>query len=85
MLGSLLLAVFAFPAFGGPGFEGQITMGSQFIAQFIAVAIVALWSAVMSAAIAWVVSLFIDMRVDQEAEYDGLDLHSHGERAYDFD
>ncbi|WP_221792560.1 ammonium transporter [Aquisediminimonas sediminicola] len=85
MLGSLLLAVFAFPAFGGPGFEGQVTMGSQFIAQFIAVAIVALWSAVMSAAIAWVVSLFIDMRVDQEAEYDGLDLHSHGERAYDFD
>jgi len=27
----------------------------------------------------------IPMRVDAEAEHDGLDLHSHGERAYGFD
>jgi Amt family ammonium transporter len=35
--------------------------------------------------IAWAVSLVVGMRVDQEAEFDGLDLHSHGERAYDFE
>jgi Amt family ammonium transporter len=85
MLGSVLLGVFAVPALGGHGLGEQATMASQVTAQSIAVGVVVLWSAVVSAVIAWAVSLVVGMRVDQEAEFDGLDLHSHGERAYDFE
>jgi Amt family ammonium transporter len=73
------------PALGGHGLGEQATMASQVTAQSIAVGVVVLWSAVVSAVIAWAVSLVVGMRVDQEAEFDGLDLHSHGERAYDFE
>jgi Amt family ammonium transporter len=34
---------------------------------------------------AWGVARIIPMRVDEEAEHDGLDLHSHGERGWELD
>jgi ammonium transporter, Amt family len=83
--GSLLLAVFLSPALGGTGYaEGQ-GMGGQLVAQAIGVGVVAIWSAVASAVIALIVSLFLPMRVSQDAEREGLDITSHGERAWDFD
>lgn len=85
MLGSLLLAVFAAPALGGVGFAEGMTMGSQLGVQALAVAVAALWSGLASWGIARLVSLVWPMRVDEEAEYDGLDITSHGERAYEFE
>ena len=35
--------------------------------------------------IASLAALLVPMRVDNQAERDGLDLTSHGERAYEFD
>ena len=83
--GSLLLAVFMSPALGGVGYgEGQ-GMASQLASQIIGVGVVAAWSAFASALIALAVNLIWPMRVGEEAEYEGLDITSHGERAWEFD
>jgi len=84
MLGSLLLAPLAAATFGGTPHEGY-TVGGQLGAQAIGVGVTLAWSAVATFLLAKLASLFIPMRVDAEAEHDGLDLHSHGERAYEFD
>ena len=83
--GSLLLAVFMSTSLGGSGYEEGMTMVSQFAAQAVGVFVVAIWSAVASAVIAVLVSLVIPMRVNEDAEREGLDLASHGERAWEFD
>ena len=49
------------------------------------VSVVALWSAVATAIVALAVSMLIPMRVSEDEERDGLDLASHGERAWEFD
>ncbi len=83
--GSLLLAVFLAPSLGGTGYaEGQTMLG-QLAAQGIGVGVVALWSAVATAVIAVTVSLIWPMRVSEDTEREGLDLASHGERAWEFD
>jgi Amt family ammonium transporter len=75
MTGSLLLAVFS-PSGG---------MGHAFGAQLIGVGITAAWSVVATFVLARLAALAIPMRVDAEAEHDGLDVTSHGERAYELD
>ena len=83
--GSLLLAVFLHPAIGGNGYDQGTTMLSQFAAQAVGVGAVAIWSAVATAVIAVLVSFFIPMRVGEDDEREGLDLASHGERAWELD
>ncbi|MBS0477447.1 MAG: ammonium transporter, partial [Proteobacteria bacterium] len=61
------------------------TMISQLAAQAVGVGVVAIWSAVASAVIAVLVSLLVPMRVSEDDEREGLDLASHGERAWEFD
>lgn len=85
MIGSILLAVFMAPGFGGTGYAEGTTMVSQLAAQFVGVGVVAIWSAVASALIAVLVSLVMPMRVSEDDEREGLDLASHGERAWEFD
>jgi Amt family ammonium transporter len=75
MTGSLLLSVFS------P--EGA--MGHTLGTQAIGVAVIALWSAIASFLLAKLAALAIPMRVDPEAEQNGLDLSYHGERAYELD
>jgi ammonium transporter, Amt family len=81
MLGSLLVAIFALPALGGVGLK----MGweEQLGVQAIAVAATAIWSGLATFALIKLIGLVTDPRVTAEAEYDGLDLATHGERAYD--
>ncbi|WP_088310807.1 ammonium transporter [Novosphingobium sp. B 225] len=85
MVGSLLLAVFLSSDLGGTGYAEGKTMISQLAAQFIGVGVVAVWSAVATALIAVLVSLVLPMRVSEDDEREGLDLASHGERAWEFD
>ncbi|MBS3927977.1 MAG: ammonium transporter [Sphingomonadales bacterium] len=85
IVGSLLLAVFLHPALGGAGFDEGTTMVSQFAAQLVGVGVVAIWSAVASGVIAVLVSLVIPMRVGEDDEREGLDLASHGERAWELE
>ncbi len=73
--GSLLLAVFS-PLDNLGGTLGVQAMG---------VGVVAIWSAVATFVLAKLASFAIKMRVEAEAEHEGLDVTSHGERAYELD
>ncbi len=83
--GSLLLAPLASVVFGGIGLAEGRTILDQLGAQAMGVGVTAIWSIVATVALAKLAGLFVPMRVDAEAEHDGLDLSSHGERAYEFD
>ncbi|MFN3551779.1 MAG: ammonium transporter [Novosphingobium meiothermophilum] len=85
MLGSLLLAVFISPMLGGTGYAEGMGLGSQLVAQLAGVGIVALWSAFGTVICALMVSMVIPMRVTEDEERDGLDISSHGERAWELD
>jgi Amt family ammonium transporter len=84
MLGSLLLAFLALPALGGSGLPEGASAGAQLGIQALAVASVALWSGVATVAITKLVGAVTGVRADAEEEFDGLDLATHGERAYEF-
>ena len=73
------------PMFGGGGFAEGANVSTQLVAQLVGVVTVAAWTAIMTLIAAWMVSFVIPMRVDEEAEHDGLDLHSHGERGWELD
>ncbi len=85
MTGSLLLAFFMSPALGGSGYAAGMTMGRQLLAQLVGVGVVAIWSALASVVLALGVSYFLPMRVSEDEEREGLDITSHGERAWEFD
>jgi Amt family ammonium transporter len=55
----------------------------SYLAQFGALVLVGLYTLAVSFVIAKLVALVFPMRVDKEAETNGLDLSTHGERAYD--
>ena len=57
--------------------------GGSAVAQFGALAIVGVYTVAVSLVLAKLCNLVMPMRVDAEAEYNGLDLSAHGERAYD--
>ncbi|KHS49190.1 MULTISPECIES: ammonium transporter [Novosphingobium] len=85
MIGSLLLAVFISPSFGGTGFAEGMTLGRQVVAQVAGVGIVAIWSGIATVVCSLMVSMVIPMRVSEDEEREGLDITSHGERAWEFD
>jgi Amt family ammonium transporter len=85
MAGSLLLAPFASVALGGTGPRAGATIAGQLGAQGIGVGVTILWALLLTFVIARLAALVVPMRVDAETEHDGLDLASHGERAYEFD
>ena len=93
IVGALLTGVFVSPSLGGPGFVADWTtatmvtaadfsIGSQVWTQAKAVLITVVWSGVVSFIAYKVVDLTIGLRVDEEAEREGLDITSHGETAY---
>lgn len=85
MAGSLLLAVFMSPSLGGSGYAEGMSMVNQLAAQAVGVGVVALYSAIASGVIAVLVSLAFPMRVSEDTEREGLDITSHGERAWELD
>ncbi len=85
MLGSLMLALFISEGLGGTGYGDDMAFGSQFVAQLIGVGVVAIWSAIATAILGYGISFILPMRVNEDDERDGLDIASHGERAWDLD
>jgi ammonium transporter, Amt family len=87
IMGSILLAVLASDVswIGGRGYAEGMTMASQLWVQVKAVGIVAVYSAVVTLIVGYMVSMVLPMRVSEEHERDGLDISSHGERAWDLD
>ncbi|QPC86058.1 ammonium transporter [Mesorhizobium sp. NBSH29] len=83
IVGALGTAVVAAPALGGfgPGAEAYSVSG-QFVTQLIAVVIAVVWSAVVSIVALYIVKALMGLRLPEAAEREGLDISSHGERAY---
>jgi Amt family ammonium transporter len=76
-----------FAVHGVGGIFGTIMIAvfgvGTWIAQLGSLAIVGVFTLVVTVVLAKLVSLVTPLRVDAEAEHNGLDLSVHGERAYD--
>ncbi|AVF03493.1 MULTISPECIES: ammonium transporter [Devosia] len=82
IVGALGTAIVANPSFGGYPLDGY-DMGGQFMVQLTSVIVAVLWSGVVALiAMLIVKALFGGAKVSEQAESDGLDLSTHGERAY---
>ena len=86
MVGAIGTAIVAAPSLGGFGFpdaEGNYSIVGHLITQGTAVVVAIVWSGVVAlVAMLIVKALFGGARVTESAESDGLDLSTHGERAY---
>jgi Amt family ammonium transporter len=82
ILGTLLVAFLASPLLGGAGYAEGMDAASQFGVQALGVAAVCAWSAVASFAILLLCKVTVGLRASPETIEDGLDMGSHGERAY---
>jgi Amt family ammonium transporter len=92
IFGALATGIFNAPDLGGPGLVTDWTMnpptvgypgyGAQLWIQAQAVGIVFVWTAVVAFIAFYIVKLTIGLRVPEEQEREGLDISSHGERAY---
>ncbi len=81
VVGALLTGVFTAPALGGTGAAGY-DMSRQLAIQSLGVTITIAWSGVVAVLGLLVVGRVCSLRVDQDAEREGLDISAHGESAY---
>ena len=83
IIGALGTAIVASPSLGGfgPGAEAY-SASSQFFIQLTAVVVAVVWSGVVSFVALLVVKAVMGLRLSEAAEREGLDISSHGERAY---
>lgn len=80
-LGTVLCGVFAASSMGGFA-DANFAIGSAVWTQFLAATITAIYSVIATIVILMVMKLFMQLRVDGDAEYRGLDLSEHEERGY---
>ncbi|GAB1385078.1 ammonium transporter [Melaminivora sp.] len=79
--GALLTALFAAPALGGMQ-PAEFSIAKQLWAQAQGVLVTCVWSALVSLLAYQVADMLVGLRVDEDSERQGLDIASHGERAY---
>jgi ammonium transporter, Amt family len=93
ILGAMLTGIFVNPSLGGSGVTNYLAAdtstsmfeyvaSAQLYSQFVAV----LTAIILSAVVSYIALMFckftVGLRVDEQAEREGLDITSHGERAY---
>ncbi len=81
IIGAIGTAVVYQPFLGGPG-DGSTPLGDQFGIQVFSVLVTIAWAGIGTLIAGVLVKLTIGLRVDEEAEVNGLDISEHGERAY---
>jgi Amt family ammonium transporter len=81
IVGALLTGVFTAPSLGGIGGDDFDIM-SQVMIQGEGVIITIVWSAVAAFIAFKIADIIVGLRVSEDAEREGLDTTSHGERAY---
>ena len=90
IFGALMTGIFNAPSLGGPGLVtdwvtatvGYPGIWAQFLIQAEAVGVVIVWTGVVAFIGAMIVKFTLGLRVTEEEEREGLDISSHGERAY---
>lgn len=81
--GALLTGIFCAPALGGVGFkEGWDSILGQFTGQLLSVIICIVWCGIVSIVAFYLADKLFGVRVAPDEEREGLDLTTHGERAY---
>ena len=81
IIGAIGTGIFVSPALGGVG-VADYTMGGQVVTQATGVLVTIVWSGVVSFVLFKLVDIVMGLRVSEEAEREGLDTSTHGERAY---
>ena len=81
IIGAVLTGVFTAPGLGGTG-AYDFSIGSQVAIQVEGVVITILVSAVVAFIAYKITDLVVGLRVTEESEREGLDVTSHGEKAY---
>jgi ammonium transporter, Amt family len=96
IVGALATAIVAAPSLGGQGYFDYTVMpavavtaeaysiSGQLLTQLKAVLITLLWSGGLSAVLFFALDRLMGLRPEADAEREGLDLSSHGERAYNY-
>lgn len=82
MLGTLMAAVVALPSLDGAGL-GDVSWTEQLRIQLTGVAAVFIWTIVATLVIVFLVKMLGGWTVDPAAEEEGIDITTHGERAYE--
>jgi ammonium transporter, Amt family len=83
IVGAIGTGIVAAPSLGGYG-VGEYSISGQLVTQVIAVAITIAWTGIGSLILFKIIDLVVGLRVNHEAEREGLDLADHGERAYNY-
>ncbi|PZQ14403.1 MAG: ammonia channel protein [Ancylobacter novellus] len=81
IVGAIGTGIVVSPALGGVG-VADYTMAGQVVTQIKAICVTIAWTGVVSFILFKILDVVIGLRVTDEAEREGLDLSSHGERAY---
>jgi Amt family ammonium transporter len=81
MVGAIGTAVVYQPFLGGPG-DGSTPLADQLWVQVFSVIVTIVWAGLGTLVAGFTVKATIGLRVDEEAEVNGLDISEHGERAY---
>ncbi|MDI1296029.1 MAG: ammonia channel protein, partial [bacterium] len=93
IVGAIATGIVASPALGGQGIfdytvfpaafnASSYSIATQVVIQIKAVLFTLAYSGILSAIIFFVIDKTIGLRPSEDAEQEGLDLSSHGERAY---
>jgi Amt family ammonium transporter len=93
IIGAILTGVFVNPALGGAGVVDYAMNGgaggtadyvfsAQVLAQIKGVLVTVIWTAVVSVISMYIVKATIGLRLPEQEEREGLDITTHGERAY---
>ena len=82
ILGTLMVSFLALETFSGAGLAEEMSVNSQFLAQLFGVVLTVVCTLIFTYIALKITSLFTSLRVEEQEEIEGLDLRSHGERAY---
>jgi len=81
IIGAIGTGIFVSPALGGVGVD-DYSMAGQVMTQATGVLVTVVWSGVVSFVLFKIIDMMMGLRVSEEAEREGLDTATHGERAY---
>ena len=83
IVGALGVGILAAESLGGQGFNNDMGMAGQFMAQVYGVVFTLVYSGVISYILLKIIGPLVGgLRVSEEEESEGLDISSHGESAY---
>lgn len=85
IVGAILTGVFCSPDLGGVGFgHGNESILDQVYGQFVSVIVTVIWTSIVAIIAFYIADKLVGVRVERDQEREGLDLASHGERAYNY-